>query len=202
MSIDRIVIAFAGSVVLLSLLLSQLHSPAWLWLTAFVGANLLQSAFTGFCPLAKKMEGSRPADRRGLSLKEETPPRSGRSRQASRRWTSAKMQKERIVSIGAVVLAFLASQHHTSAHAGIGLRHGRGIDELDDDGPASSPGDADHVAGHGRGHGLSDVAWQARQISARRQCRLDRRDPRPGGLVREAIRPVREPSWTSRSAKT
>lgn len=52
MSIDRIVLAFAGSVILLSLALAQLHSPYWLWLTAFVGANLLQSAFTGFCPLA------------------------------------------------------------------------------------------------------------------------------------------------------
>jgi len=64
MSIDRIVMAFAGSVVLLSLLLSQLHSPAWLWLTAFVGANLLQSAFTGFCPLAKflKLFGVRPGE--------------------------------------------------------------------------------------------------------------------------------------------
>ena len=58
MSIDRIVLAFAGTVVLVTLLLSQLHSPYWLWLTAFVGANLLQSAFTGVCPLAmllKKM---------------------------------------------------------------------------------------------------------------------------------------------------
>lgn len=53
MSLDRIVLAFAGSVILLSLVLSQWHSPHWLWLTAFVGANLLQSAFTGFCPLAK-----------------------------------------------------------------------------------------------------------------------------------------------------
>ncbi|PWC39280.1 DUF2892 domain-containing protein [Azospirillum sp. TSO35-2] len=52
MSIDRIVLAFAGTVILASLALSQLHSPSWLWLTAFVGANLLQSAFTGFCPLA------------------------------------------------------------------------------------------------------------------------------------------------------
>lgn len=52
MSIDRIVLAFAGSVILLSLALAQLYSPYWLWLTAFVGANLLQSAFTGFCPLA------------------------------------------------------------------------------------------------------------------------------------------------------
>jgi hypothetical protein len=62
MSIDRFVLAFAGSVVLLSLLLSQIWSPAWLWLAAFVGANLLQSAFTGFCPLAKivKFMGLRP----------------------------------------------------------------------------------------------------------------------------------------------
>jgi len=52
MNIDRIVLAFAGSAVLLSLLLSHYHSPYWLWFTAFVGANLLQSAFTGFCPLA------------------------------------------------------------------------------------------------------------------------------------------------------
>lgn len=50
MSIDRAVMAFAGFVVLASLLLSQYHHPAWLWLTAFVGANLLQSSFTGFCP--------------------------------------------------------------------------------------------------------------------------------------------------------
>ncbi len=64
MSIDRMVLAFAGTVVLVSLLLSQFHHPAWLWLTAFVGANLLQSAFTGFCPLAivlKKL-GARPGE--------------------------------------------------------------------------------------------------------------------------------------------
>jgi len=52
MSIDRFVLAFAGTVVLVSLLLGIYVSPNWLWLTAFVGANLLQSAFTGFCPLA------------------------------------------------------------------------------------------------------------------------------------------------------
>ncbi len=52
MSIDRVVMAFAGTMILLSLALSQLHSPNWLWLTAFVGANMLQAAFTGFCPLA------------------------------------------------------------------------------------------------------------------------------------------------------
>ena len=52
MTIDRIVLAFAGSVVLLSLLLGLLVTPYWFVLTGFVGLNLLQSAFTGFCPLA------------------------------------------------------------------------------------------------------------------------------------------------------
>ncbi|HYM42851.1 MAG TPA: DUF2892 domain-containing protein [Steroidobacteraceae bacterium] len=52
MTIDRIVLAFAGSMVLLSLALGLLVSPWWFVLTGFVGANLLQSAFTGFCPLA------------------------------------------------------------------------------------------------------------------------------------------------------
>jgi hypothetical protein len=53
MTIDRVVLAFAGTMILISLLLSQIHSPYWLWFTAFVGANLLQSSFTGFCPLVK-----------------------------------------------------------------------------------------------------------------------------------------------------
>ena len=62
MSIDRIVLAFAGTVILVSLALAHYHDPNWMWLTAFVGFNLLQSAFTGFCPLAKilKAAGSRP----------------------------------------------------------------------------------------------------------------------------------------------
>lgn len=62
MSIDRIVLAFAGIVVLASVVLSQLHSVYWLGLTAFVGVNLLQSAVTGFCPLALilKALGAKP----------------------------------------------------------------------------------------------------------------------------------------------
>ena len=52
MSIDRIVLAFAGTMILVSLALGQWVDPRWMWLTVFVGANLLQSAFTGFCPLA------------------------------------------------------------------------------------------------------------------------------------------------------
>ena len=51
MNIERWVMRFAGTVVLLSLLLAHFVSPNWLWLTAFVGANLFQSSFTGFCPL-------------------------------------------------------------------------------------------------------------------------------------------------------
>ncbi|CAA7621218.1 conserved hypothetical protein [Magnetospirillum sp. LM-5] len=52
MSIDRVVFAFAGTVILISLGLSQVHSVYWLLMVAFVGANMLQAAFTGFCPLA------------------------------------------------------------------------------------------------------------------------------------------------------
>ena len=57
MSVERIVIAFAGTAILLSLALGVsaspiFHHPYWLFFTAFVGFNLLQSAFTGFCPLA------------------------------------------------------------------------------------------------------------------------------------------------------
>ncbi len=52
MNIDRIIFAFAGSMILSSLLLGYFVAPAWLLLAAFVGLNLLQSAFTGFCPLA------------------------------------------------------------------------------------------------------------------------------------------------------
>lgn len=52
MSLDRMVLAFAGIMVLISVILTVTVSLYWLWLTAFIGANLLQSAFTGFCPAA------------------------------------------------------------------------------------------------------------------------------------------------------
>ncbi len=62
MTIDRWVMRFAGFVVIASLLLAHYSSPAWLWLTAFVGANLLQASCTGFCPLAMLLKrlGVRP----------------------------------------------------------------------------------------------------------------------------------------------
>jgi NADH:ubiquinone oxidoreductase subunit 6 (subunit J) len=57
MTIERVVFAFAGFMVMLSLGLGVeaspiFHNGLWLWLTAFVGANLFQYAFSGFCPLA------------------------------------------------------------------------------------------------------------------------------------------------------
>ena len=67
MSLDRMINAMAGFFILLSLGLGVEASPIfhnvyWLWFTAFVGANLLQSSFTGFCPAAMifKKLGAKP----------------------------------------------------------------------------------------------------------------------------------------------
>ena len=55
MTLDRAVQAFAGIMILISVVLTQFVSP-WFWLlTAFIGLNLFQSAFTGFCPAAMLM---------------------------------------------------------------------------------------------------------------------------------------------------
>lgn len=51
MKMHLIIRRFAGAFILASLLLAHYHSPHWLWFTAFVGFNLLQSSFTNFCPL-------------------------------------------------------------------------------------------------------------------------------------------------------
>lgn len=48
---ERIIRRFAGTFILISLVLARYHDPNWLWFTAFVGINLLQSSFTNFCPL-------------------------------------------------------------------------------------------------------------------------------------------------------
>ena len=50
MTVERALRMLAGIIVLLSLGLAHYLSPYWLWLTAFVGLNLLQSAFTNWCP--------------------------------------------------------------------------------------------------------------------------------------------------------
>lgn len=64
MNIDRFVLAFAGTMVLASVALAHFVSPWWLLLTLFVGANLLQASFTGFCPLALVLRrlGVRPGN--------------------------------------------------------------------------------------------------------------------------------------------
>ena len=62
MSVEHAVEAFAGLMVLLSVALTWFVHPAWMWLTVFVGANLVQQSFTGFCPAAfvmKKVFGLR-----------------------------------------------------------------------------------------------------------------------------------------------
>jgi len=62
MTIDNAVLAFAGFMVLVSLALGLLHNEYWVLLTAFVGLNLFQAAFTGFCPAAMVLKrlGLRP----------------------------------------------------------------------------------------------------------------------------------------------
>lgn len=52
MSLDRAVMMFAGVMVLVSLALTHWVHPAWVWLTVFVGLNLMQASITGFCPAA------------------------------------------------------------------------------------------------------------------------------------------------------
>jgi hypothetical protein len=52
MTIDKAVMMFAGIMTLASLALAHWVNPAWLWLTVFVGANLIQASVTGFCPAA------------------------------------------------------------------------------------------------------------------------------------------------------
>ena len=62
MTVDRTVMAFAGTMILLSLAFAYAFSPYWLALAALVGLNLVQASFTGFCPLAfvLKRLGVRP----------------------------------------------------------------------------------------------------------------------------------------------
>jgi hypothetical protein len=50
MTVEGALRLMAGLVILISLGLAHYHSQNWLWLTAFVGLNLLQSAFTNWCP--------------------------------------------------------------------------------------------------------------------------------------------------------
>ena len=63
MTLERSVLAFAGVMVLVSVALTVWVSPWFIWLTVFVGLNMFQSAFTGFCPAASVLKrlGFKPA---------------------------------------------------------------------------------------------------------------------------------------------
>ena len=52
MTLDRAVLAFAGFMTLVSVLLTVFVSPYFIWFTVFIGLNMIQSSFTGFCPAA------------------------------------------------------------------------------------------------------------------------------------------------------
>jgi len=52
MTIDKFIFRVAGVMILGSVVLSIYHHQNWLWLTGFVGANMFQASFSGFCPLA------------------------------------------------------------------------------------------------------------------------------------------------------
>lgn len=64
MNVDKMVLAFVGCLVLASVALGLLVHPYWFGLTVFAGLNMLQSAFTGFCPAALvfKALGAKPGN--------------------------------------------------------------------------------------------------------------------------------------------
>ena len=68
-SLERAVEAFAGIMILVSVLLTVFVHPGWIWFTVFIGVNLFQQAFTGFCPaaLVLKQFGFRPAAELGAA---------------------------------------------------------------------------------------------------------------------------------------
>ena len=77
LSLEQAVEAFAGLMVLLSVLLTIVVHPSFIWMTVFVGVNLFQQSFTGFCPAAivlRRSFGFRPA---AIKVDRTTPGRDG-----------------------------------------------------------------------------------------------------------------------------
>lgn len=72
-SVERALRLIAGAFILLSLALAQVHHPYWLFFTAFVGLNLLQSGVTNWCPMVWLLEklGMRRCNREGMALASE-----------------------------------------------------------------------------------------------------------------------------------
>lgn len=58
MNIDKMVMAIFGAVIVITVILSQIHSQAWLWITGLLGLHMFQLSFTGFCWLGKKLKKS------------------------------------------------------------------------------------------------------------------------------------------------
>ena len=56
MSIERALFVLAGTMVIITALLAKYHHPWWMWFTVFIGFNMFQSAFSGFCPAALIMK--------------------------------------------------------------------------------------------------------------------------------------------------
>jgi len=73
MKMQLIIRRFAGTFILASLILAHYHDPRWLWFTAFVGFNLLQSSFTNFCPLEMVLNKLGVGSCSGSSDKPNTP---------------------------------------------------------------------------------------------------------------------------------
>lgn len=90
MSLERMVSAFAGFMVLLSVLLTQFVHPGFIWLTVFVGANLFQQSFTGFCPAAMVMRklGARSERELAIHAKQRTSVRAVANKTWDRHFTS------------------------------------------------------------------------------------------------------------------
>lgn len=64
MNVERALRIIAGAFILISLALTHYHHPNWMWFTAFIGLNLLQSGFTNYCPMMTflKMAGLKSCD--------------------------------------------------------------------------------------------------------------------------------------------
>jgi hypothetical protein len=57
MSLERAILLFVGTTVLVTVLLGVYHSLNWLWITGLLGAHLVQASFTGFCPVVRALKG-------------------------------------------------------------------------------------------------------------------------------------------------
>ncbi|MFC3126796.1 DUF2892 domain-containing protein [Pseudoroseomonas globiformis] len=67
MTLERMILLVAGSVVLLSVLLAVWHDQRWLWLAGLMGAHLVQASFTGICPVVRLLKRNGWPSRAGFA---------------------------------------------------------------------------------------------------------------------------------------